>query len=73
MLHDEEKALFCLYDLVQLDDVRVLHYSEDVNFARNSLNVVDVVDLPLFKDFDRHALSGETMDTLFDFAEGALT
>lgn len=51
----------------------MLHNSQDVNFARNSLNVIDVVDLPLFKDLNRNALSSIPMNALLDFAESALS
>ena len=45
MFHDQKNPLRCLYDFIDLDDVRVLHYFQNMNFSGNSFDVVNVVDL----------------------------
>ena len=52
MLHDHEKLLFRLNNLVELDDIGVANFLQNFNFPRNPFNVLLVVDLFFLKDFD---------------------
>jgi len=72
VLHDEVELLRSLYDLVQLDDVRMADQLQDVDLSRHSLNVRDICDSFLLKDFNGYLFAGERMSTKFDLAEGAL-
>lgn len=49
--------------LVQLDDVRVANYLQNVDFPGDSLNVRLVLDLVLLQDLDGHLLTGDEMGT----------
>ena len=72
MLHDKEQSILCLDDFVELNNVRVLNYFQNVNLARNSLDVIDVVDLPLVEDFDGDTLARVHVDALLHLAKRAL-
>ena len=48
VFHDQEESLWCLYNLVHLDNVWVSYDLEDVDLSLNTLNIVYIVDLPLF-------------------------
>ena len=48
VLHDEEQLPGGFDDFVQLNDVRVTHYLEDVDFTRDSLHIALVLNLVLF-------------------------
>ena len=45
VLHDEVEILFCLYDLVDLDDVGMVELFEDFDLATDSLDILLVFDL----------------------------
>lgn len=72
VLHDQKQALGRLDDFVQLNDAGVPHDLQDVDFSLDSLDVVDVLDLPFVQNLDRHFLPGENVKTLLHFSEGAL-
>ena len=72
VLHDQEKALGCLDDFVQLNDGGVPNDLQDVDFSRHSFDVVDVLDFPLVKNLNRHFLPGVNVESLLDFSECAL-
>lgn len=58
VLHNEEKVLVCLDDLVtqdyliELDDVGVLDFAEDIDFSPDSNQVVFLFDLLFLQDLD---------------------
>lgn len=52
MLHDHEKLLLRLNNLVELDDIGMANFLQNFNFPRNPFNVLLVVDLFFLKDFD---------------------
>ena len=51
-LHDQVQLFGRLDDFVELDDVRVLHDFQNVDFTRNTLYIGNVDDLALFEYFD---------------------
>ena len=57
VLHDEEEASWRLDDLVQLDDMRVAHYLQDVNLAADSLHIVHISYFVFLENFDSHLQS----------------
>lgn len=73
MLHDEKQSVLGLDDFVELNDVRMLDYFQNVNLARNSFDVIDIVDLPLVENLDGDALARVHMDTLLHLAKRALS
>ena len=51
--HDQEQLPRRLNNLVQLHDVRMPHYLQDLNFAHHSRNVCLLLDFVLFQYFNR--------------------
>ena len=54
VLHDHIELLLCLDDFVQLNHIWVSHFLKDFNFSRYPLNVLLIMNLVLFKDFNGH-------------------
>ena len=73
VLHNQEKPILRLYNLIQLTNRWMPHYPENVNFPGHSLNVIHIVYLPLVEDLDGHLLPSEYVVALLHFAECALT
>ena len=71
VLHDEEKLLRGLYDLVQLDDVGVADDLQNVDLSHDPRDVGLVLDLVLLEDLDRDLLLGQLVNALAHLAEGA--
>ena len=61
-----------LDDLIHLDDVRVPHQFQNVDFTGHPFDICNFGYFRLVQDLDRHLLLGEQMGALLDFAEGAL-
>ena len=59
ILHDQEELPVGFDDLVELDDVGVPHYLQDLDLSSHSFNVCFVNDLFFLEYFDCHFLSGE--------------
>lgn len=72
VLHNQEKPILRLYNLIQLNNRWMPHYPENVNFPGHSLNVIHIVYLPLVQDLDCHFLPRKDVIPLLHFAEGAL-
>ena len=62
-----------LYNLVELDYVRVSHQFQDVEFTGYSLDISNLYYLFLVQDFYRYFLLGKQMNSFFNFAESTLT
>lgn len=73
VLHYDVEAEWSLNNLVHLNDMGVAHYFKNVDLASHTLNIVDLCDFVLFKNFDCHFLPCKKVNALFDFAKGALT
>ena len=78
VLHDEEEVLGSLDDLVseeylvQLDDVRMLHFGQDVYFSADAHQVVVFLDLDFLQDLDRDLLPRCDVDRFLHLAERSL-
>lgn len=73
MFHYKEQSILGLDDFVKLNNVRVLDYFQNVYLSGDSLNVIDIINLPLVEDLDSDSLTREHMYTLLDLAKRALT
>lgn len=73
MLHYNEQSGGSLNDLVHLYNVWMANNFKDVEFATNSFHISDFGDLVFLENFNCDLLLCEKMDSLFNFAEGALT
>jgi hypothetical protein len=54
ILHDQEKGFFSFQDLIQLYNVRMLHYFENVDLTANSFDVCVVSHFVLKQYFHRN-------------------
>ena len=52
VFHDEEQAAWSFDYLVKLDDVRMAHYFEDMDFARNPLHIINICYLVFLQNFN---------------------
>jgi len=73
MLHNQKEPLRRFDDLIQLNDRRMPHDLQDVDFPRHSFNIINVVYLVFLQDFDCNLLPCENMESLFDLAKRALS
>ena len=73
ILHDKIELLWRLNDFVQLDDIGMANHLQNMDFSCNSLNIIDILDLVFFENFDRHSFTGELMHSKFDLAECAFS
>ena len=73
VLHDQKQPLRCFYDLVHLNDMGVSDDFEDVDLSLNTLNIVYIVNFPLFKNLDGDLLACVDVISLLDLSESALT
>lgn len=71
-LHDEEQLALCLDDLVQLDHVRVSHFLENLDFARDTLYILLVLDSALFEYLDGDLFVCKRVRRQLDLTEGTL-
>lgn len=72
-LHDQVKLTWRLYDLIELDNVRVSDQFKNVNFTSDSLNIRHVAYAALFKYFDCHTFLSELMCAFSHFTKSALS
>ena len=54
MLHDHEQFFLGLDDLIELDNVRMSDFLEDLDLSCDSLNILLVVDLFFLKNLDSY-------------------
>ena len=54
VLHNQVQLLGCFDDFVELNDVGVSDHLQNVDFAGNSLYVVDILDFVLLENFYRN-------------------
>lgn len=52
MLHDQVKLRLCFDDFIKLDNVRMSNDLQYVNFPGDTLDIIDIFNFGLFKDFD---------------------
>lgn len=52
MLHDQVKLGLCFDDFIKLNDVRMSNNLQDMNFSGDTLNIINIFNFGLFKDFD---------------------
>lgn len=72
IFHDKIQLFLSLDNLIELNDLWMPHDLEDVNLAGHSLNVSDVADLALLKDFNCYLLLGEGVRAQLHLTESAL-
>jgi hypothetical protein len=72
ILHDEEQLARSFDNFVQLDNVRVPHDFQNVDFPCNSLDIALVFDFVFFKYFDSNLFACDQVGSQPDFSEGAL-
>lgn len=73
VLHNEVQTLLSLYDVVELNDVRVSHYLEDVYLPCNALHVAYIGDFLFLQYFDGDFLLGVDVNTLLHLAKSTLS
>ena len=73
IFHDQIELLWRLNDFVKLDDVWVSNHFENMDFSRNSFNIINILDLVFFENFNRHSFIRKLMDTELDLAESAFS
>ena len=73
VLHDKVQLFRSLDDLVKLDNIWMSDHFQDVNLTSNSLNVMHILYLILFKNFYCNFFSGQIMNPKFDFSKSALS
>lgn len=71
-LHYQVKLLRCLYDLVQLDYVRMADQLQNVDLARHALHVGGVHDALFLEDLHRDLFASEDVRSQLHLAERAL-
>jgi len=54
VLHDEEQLARSLDNFIQLNNIGVPHYFQNVDFSCHSFDVALVLDLVFFENFDGH-------------------
>ena len=52
MLHDQKELVRRLNDLIELYDVRMPYYLQDVKFSADSLYIIDIGYLAFLKNFN---------------------
>jgi hypothetical protein len=57
VFHDEEELAVSLYNLVELDDIGVPHYLEDLYLTRNALDVALIGNFVLLENLDGNFLA----------------
>eukprot|EP00437_Effrenium_voratum_P067494 CAMPEP_0181504056 /NCGR_PEP_ID=MMETSP1110-20121109/57287_1 /TAXON_ID=174948 /ORGANISM="Symbiodinium sp., Strain CCMP421" /LENGTH=121 /DNA_ID=CAMNT_0023632881 /DNA_START=326 /DNA_END=688 /DNA_ORIENTATION=- len=72
ILHDEIQLTWCLYDLVELNYVRMLHQFEDVNFPGNSFHISNIHNSLLLENLHRHLLARKNVGSELDLSESPL-
>ena len=73
MLHDQVEPFLCLNDLVELDNVRMPYYLEDMNLSCDSFYITDISNFPLLQNLDRHLLLSVHMHPLLYLPECTLS
>ncbi len=69
MLHDHKKASGGLDDFIKLDDVRVAHNLQNVDFTADALHVVNVCDFAFFQNLNCNLLIRKNMNSFLHFAK----
>ena len=72
VFHYQEKLFVRLNDFIELNNVRVSHYLQDMNLSHDSCDVRLVLDHVLLEDLDRHFLMRQLMDALTNFSKCSL-
>ena len=72
ILHHEVELLLRFNDFIQLHNMRVSHYLENVDLPSHALNIANISDFVFFEDFDCYFLSGEGVRSNFDLSKGSL-
>lgn len=72
VLHDHVDCMLRLNYLVQLDDISMLHFSQNSDFALHSTLVTQLRNLLPMNNFYRNFLFRAHMNAKLDFTEGAL-
>ena len=62
VFHDEEQAARRFDYLVKLDDVRMAHYFEDMDFAGNPLHIIHICYLVFLQNFNSNLYTQETKE-----------
>ena len=73
ILHDEEKLLGSLNDLVQLNYVWMAHDLENMDLTHDSRNISLILDFVFLKDFNGDLLLRQLMDALSHLSECSRT
>mmetsp|Transcript_73652 Transcript_73652/g.159358 ORF Transcript_73652/g.159358 Transcript_73652/m.159358 type:complete len:451 (+) Transcript_73652:1224-2576(+) len=72
VLHNEIQLPACLYDFIELDDVRVSDQLEDVHLSSNPLHICHLDNALLLQHLDRHSFAGQDVGAELHLAKGAL-
>ena len=72
VFHDQEKLLWSLDDLVELDDVGMPDLLQDVDFASDSLDIGHVGNATLLQHLHSHALASDRVDAQLHLPKSAL-
>ena len=73
IFHNQVQLFLGLDDLVELDDLGVSDYLQNMDLSGHALHIGDITDLGLLEDLDGNFLSGGEVSPQFHLAEGALS
>ena len=72
VFHHQEEIVVSFDDLVELDNVRMVHLLQDFDLSGDSIDIFLLFNLRLLQNLDCHLLAGEDVRAQLDLAEGAL-
>ena len=72
-LHDEIKFFWRFNNFIELDNVRMLHNFQNMDFSGDSFNICHVCDLWLLKDFYRNFLLRLYVCAYFNFSKSSFS
>ena len=73
ILHDEVQLLGRLDDFIELDNVRVSDHLQDVDFSCDSFDIVNVLNLVFFENFDCYTFICKLMHSELDLAKSTFS
>lgn len=73
IFHNEVQFFLCLYDLIELHNLRMPNDLKDVDLSRYPLHICHIDNLAFLKDLNSNFFLSESVSPQFDFAECSLT
>lgn len=73
VFHDQIKFLLCFNDFVELHNLRMSDYLQNMDFSSHPFHICDVHNLSLLEDFNGNFFISENVRSQLDFSEGSLS